>query len=162
MIDPPRHLTPEGRKIFHETCNRVASDSRDPERFAGIIAMYAQAHAEWQMLSASVLEEGVVITTSSGRMIANPRIQVRDAAHQRMERLMEALGLSPNSPIAKDDVWDPDTVETIEEIEAEIAEMVEMMEMAEEAGPEAPIDDADHDAPEPNRPEPTPHGGRHV
>jgi P27 family predicted phage terminase small subunit len=141
MIDPPRHLTPEGRKIFHETCNRVASDSRDPERFAGMIAMYAQAHAEWQMLSASVLEEGVVITTSSGRMIANPRIQVRDAAHQRMERLMEALGLSPNSPIAKDDVWDPDTVETLDEIEAE---------MAEEAGPEAPIDDADHDAPEPD------------
>jgi phage terminase small subunit len=121
MIDPPIWLTAGARRVFDVTCRRIESDHRPPERFAMMIAMYAQAVEEWEKASMAVSTEGVIIARGE-RRVANPQLVIRDQAHSKMERLSDELGLSPSSAIAKDEPWDPDAYcDTLEDVEAEMA-----------------------------------------
>lgn len=126
MLDAPADwggtaLRDYEHRVFEATCRRVAADGRDPDRYGAMIRLYAQAYAEWCMTSSKVRDQGVVMKAGN-RLVANPNIAVRDAAHLRMERLSSELGLSPSSSIAKDEVWDPDVVEDLEDIRAEMAD----------------------------------------
>jgi P27 family predicted phage terminase small subunit len=121
MIDPPAYLSLDGRRIFHETCRRLESDNRPPERFVTTICQYAQSVDEWQKACCDIINEGTIIETRTGRRVANPRLQVRDLAHARITKLADELGLTPTSPIAKDEPWDPDAYcDTLEDIIADM------------------------------------------
>lgn len=127
MIDSPIWIPHGARRIFEETCARLETDNRPPERFAMTIAQYAQAVDEWERACMDISTQGTVIVRGD-RHVKNPRLEVRDQAHMKMSKLADELGLTPGSAIAKDDPWDPDLwCDTLEDVIADMeAEALEL------------------------------------
>src|SRR4051794_29665476 len=101
--EPPAHVTGEALNEWARICDELDAMGTLTTADRGIIAMYVTQWARWvtaeQQLAAHAVKQnapGEIVAAPKTKVpMFNPWVSISNGAHDRMQKLLAELGLSP-------------------------------------------------------------------
>jgi P27 family predicted phage terminase small subunit len=89
--DPPSYLSEQGRREWGRAV-QVVREAGCVQAGDAAMAMFCEQFVIWRQATEHLHAHGLVLVKETGIPMANPSVAIAAAAHDRMERILKALG----------------------------------------------------------------------